>query len=153
MALSPEKVSVPDMQPVRGERHYIQRPEVVESLYLMYKVTGDAKYREWGLSIANSIVKYCRTSPDLHDDDSHQHDASEDAKKKVEGFFSYYDVTDPNARKDKQESFFMAETLKYLYLLFTDRQFLPLDKWVFNTEAHPLPIIQNVRDEEGDIDA
>ena len=38
-------------------------------------------------------------------------------------------------------SFWIAETLKYLYLLFTDdEQRLPLDKWVFNTEAHPLPI-------------
>ena len=38
-------------------------------------------------------------------------------------------------------SFWIAETLKYLYLLFTDdEQQLPLDKWVFKTEAHPLPI-------------
>lgn len=39
------------------------------------------------------------------------------------------------------ESFFLAETLKYLYLLFADdASELPLDEWVFNTEAHPLPI-------------
>ena len=30
--------------------------------------------------------------------------------------------------------------LKYLYLLFTDEDLIPLDRWVFNTEAHPLPI-------------
>ena len=30
--------------------------------------------------------------------------------------------------------------LKYLYLLFTEQNLLPLDKWVFNTEAHPLPV-------------
>lgn len=42
---------------------------------------------------------------------------------------------------DKMESFWIAETLKYLYLLFEDDpDVLPLDKWVFNTEAHPLPI-------------
>lgn len=45
---------------------------------------------------------------------------------------------------DLMESFFLAETLKYLYLLFADDQtILPLDKWVFNTEAHPLPIYAN----------
>ena len=33
------------------------------------------------------------------------------------------------------QSFFLAETLKYLYLLFS------LDEWVFNTEAHPLKIV------------
>jgi mannosyl-oligosaccharide alpha-1,2-mannosidase len=37
-------------------------------------------------------------------------------------------------------SFFLAETLKYLYLLFEDHDVVPLDAWVFNTEAHPLPI-------------
>ena len=35
-----------------------------------------------------------------------------------------------------------GETLKYLYLLFAEDDFLPLDKWVFNTEAHPLPVKQ-----------
>ena len=33
-----------------------------------------------------------------------------------------------------------GETLKYLYLLFSDDDFLPLSDWVFNTEAHPLPV-------------
>lgn len=39
-------------------------------------------------------------------------------------------------------SFFLAETLKYLYLLFhpDSETMIPLDEYVFNTEAHPLPI-------------
>ena len=45
-------------------------------------------------------------------------------------------MNDPNTRKDPQESFFLAETLKYLYLLFTNDE-ISLDEWVFNTEAHP----------------
>lgn len=40
------------------------------------------------------------------------------------------------------ESFFLAETLKYLYLLFSDNDLLPLDQIVFNTEAHPFPILK-----------
>lgn len=40
------------------------------------------------------------------------------------------------------ESFWTGEALKYLYLLLdpspTPR--FPLDQWVFNTEAHPLPV-------------
>jgi mannosyl-oligosaccharide alpha-1,2-mannosidase len=41
----------------------------------------------------------------------------------------------------KMESFWLAETLKYFYLLFEDDPaVLPLDQWVFNTEAHPLPV-------------
>ena len=38
------------------------------------------------------------------------------------------------------ETFYLAETLKYLYMLFDDNNLLPLDKYVINTEAHPLPI-------------
>ena len=34
----------------------------------------------------------------------------------------------------------MAETLKYLYLMFDDEDPIQFDKWVFNTEAHPLPV-------------
>jgi mannosyl-oligosaccharide alpha-1,2-mannosidase len=41
---------------------------------------------------------------------------------------------------DLSLSYFLAETLKYLYLLFDDKDTIPLDKWVFNTEAHPLPV-------------
>ncbi|HNS74422.1 MAG TPA: glycoside hydrolase family 47 protein, partial [bacterium] len=40
-------------------------------------------------------------------------------------------------KKDSQESFFLAETLKYLYLLFAPVE-IDLDKTVFTTEAHPL---------------
>ena len=51
----------------------------------------------------------------------------------------------PNSPKDDvQQSFFLAETLKYLYLTFCDDSVVSLDKWVFNTEAHPLPILPDV---------
>ena len=46
----------------------------------------------------------------------------------------------PVSHDDVQQSFFLAETLKYLYLIFSDDDLVPLDKWVFNTEAHLLPI-------------
>ena len=44
--------------------------------------------------------------------------------------------------RDKMESFFLAETLKYLHLLFADPETAPvdLDTWVFTTEAHALPM-------------
>jgi len=38
------------------------------------------------------------------------------------------------------QSFFLAETLKYLYLIFMDDDVISLDKFVMNTEAHPMPI-------------
>lgn len=59
------------------------------------------------------------------------------------GYSSISNVQDPHdpQPRDKMESFFLGETLKYLYLLFSDdRDLLSLDAYVFNTEAHPLPI-------------
>jgi mannosidase alpha-like ER degradation enhancer 2 len=41
-------------------------------------------------------------------------------------------------RSDRMESFFLAETLKYAYLLFAPTEMLDLGVVVFNTEAHPL---------------
>ena len=57
------------------------------------------------------------------------------------GYLGLVDVyqTKP-VKRGAQESYFLAETLKYLYLIFSDDSLLPLDRWVFNTEGHPLPI-------------
>lgn len=38
-------------------------------------------------------------------------------------------------------SSFSASLFRYLYLLFSGDDLLPLDHWVFNTEAHPLPVL------------
>ncbi|KAL6496881.1 Mannosyl-oligosaccharide 1 2-alpha-mannosidase mns2 [Orobanche gracilis] len=43
-------------------------------------------------------------------------------------------------KDNMMQSFFLAETLKYLYLLFSPPSVISLDEWVFNTEAHPLKI-------------
>jgi len=61
---------------------------------------------------------------------------------KVEGGYSgVRNVYQVGGQKDDvQQSFFLAETLKYLYLLFSDDDLISLDQWVFNTEAHPLPV-------------
>lgn len=59
------------------------------------------------------------------------------------GYTSINNVCDPAypSPRDKMESFFLGETLKYFYLLFSeDPNLISLDKYVFNTEAHPLPI-------------
>ena len=54
----------------------------------------------------------------------------------------------PVQPRDKMESFWPAETLKYAYLLLDDStpELLPLDQFVLNTEAHPLPIAGSAAD-------
>ncbi|KAK6362723.1 mannosyl-oligosaccharide alpha-1,2-mannosidase [Orbilia blumenaviensis] len=102
------------------DAHNLQRPETVESLFLMYRLTGEEIYREWGWKIFKAFMK---------------HTAVEGG-----GFTSLNSVlTVPVSQRDNMESFWLAETLKYFYLLFSPSDLLPLTEVVFNTEAHPLP--------------
>lgn len=105
-----------------NEKYYILRPEVVESYFYMWRLTKDEKYRQWAWEVVLALEKYCRVPG---------------------GFTGLRDVynASPDAPKDDvQQSFFFAELLKYLYLIFSDDQLISLDQWVFNTEAHILPI-------------
>lgn len=104
------------------DRHNLQRPETVESLFYLYRITKDDKYRQWGYEIFQNFVEHSRVV-----------DSS--------GIVSYTSLDDitTGKKRDNMESFWFAETLKYLYLLFDDTNQLPLDKYVFNTEAHPMP--------------
>uniref|UniRef100_A0A2P2QLP8 alpha-1,2-Mannosidase n=1 Tax=Rhizophora mucronata TaxID=61149 RepID=A0A2P2QLP8_RHIMU len=104
-----------------ADRHNLLRPETVESLFVLYRITEDTKYREWGWQIFEAFEKHTKVDSG--------------------GYTSLDDVTMvPPRRRDKMETFFLGETLKYLYLLFGDSSVLPLDKFVFNSEAHPFPV-------------
>ncbi|XP_042770154.1 endoplasmic reticulum mannosyl-oligosaccharide 1,2-alpha-mannosidase [Panthera pardus] len=112
-----------DVQVKPADRHNLLRPETVESLFYLHRLTGERKYQDWGWEILQSFNKYTRVPSG--------------------GYSSISNVQDPlNPQpRDKMESFFLGETLKYLYLLFSDDPaLLSLDAYVFNTEAHPLPI-------------
>ena len=54
-----------------------------------------------------------------------------------EGYTSLQSVI-TGQKGDKMHSFFLAETLKYLYLLFKDESVIDFNSIIFNTEAHPL---------------
>ena len=55
---------------------------------------------------------------------------------------SIADVDDPGPRRFEENlpSFYFSETLKYLYLTFSEPELLSLDEWVFNTEGHPFRV-------------
>ncbi|XP_054995043.1 mannosyl-oligosaccharide 1,2-alpha-mannosidase IC isoform X2 [Sorex araneus] len=103
-----------------SESYYILRPEVVESYMYLWRQTHDPIYREWGWEVVMALEKHCRTDA---------------------GYSGIQDVYSSIPNHDnKQQTFFLAETLKYLYLLFSEDDVLSLEDWVFNTEAHPLPV-------------
>uniref|UniRef100_T1JAS7 alpha-1,2-Mannosidase n=1 Tax=Strigamia maritima TaxID=126957 RepID=T1JAS7_STRMM len=104
----------------QNEKYYILRPELFESYFIMWRLTHDQRYRDWGWEAVQAIEKHCRVDGGYS------------------GIKNVYQLD--SVKDDVQQSFFLAETLKYLYLLFSDDDLLPLDQWVFNTEAHPLPI-------------
>ncbi|KAL4975735.1 glycoside hydrolase [Aspergillus desertorum] len=119
------------------DRHNLQRPETVESLLYMYRITGDETYRHWGWEMFKSFIKHTA----IIEKSSHYETESGDATTyRIVSFTSLSNVnTIPPTHRDNMESFWMSETLKYFYLLFSDRDFISLEENVFNTEAHPMP--------------
>lgn len=111
--IEPEQIDYQKMEVIY--KNYILRPEIIESAYYLYNNTNDAIYLKMGETFYNSLIKYCRTD---------------------NGYAALKDVI-TKEKDDSMESFFLAETLKYLYLLFAPKETLEFDKIIFNTEAHP----------------
>eukprot|EP00697_Spironema_sp_BW2_P007952 gnl/Spiro4/22411_TR11046_c0_g1_i1.p1 gnl/Spiro4/22411_TR11046_c0_g1~~gnl/Spiro4/22411_TR11046_c0_g1_i1.p1 ORF type:complete len:293 (-),score=85.89 gnl/Spiro4/22411_TR11046_c0_g1_i1:97-975(-) len=120
--IAPEYVNfVPgqDMQLPGNGRHYLLRPEALEAFFVLHRLTGNATYQDWAWNIFQSIDHFCKTGS---------------------GYSGLADVATPTPPlNNRMESFFLAETLKYLFLIFNPN-LLPLSEYVFNTEAHPLPM-------------
>jgi mannosidase alpha-like ER degradation enhancer 2 len=112
--IEPETLDYKTMRVIDGKYHL--RPEIVESTYYLYHLTRDPEYRRMGEKMFDDFVKYCRANS---------------------GYAALADVTTKH-QADEMESFVLAETFKYFYLLFAPRETLQFDKVIFNTEAHPL---------------
>jgi len=103
--------------PASGHHSFL-RPETAESLFYLYRFTGDEKYRKFGEQIFLAIVQHAKVDA---------------------GFASVKNVNAvPTTKLDEMQSFVMAETFKYLFLLFSPAHVLDLDQYVLNTEGHPL---------------
>ncbi|CAI9757585.1 unnamed protein product [Fraxinus pennsylvanica] len=102
-----------------GTSWNILRPETVESLFYLWRLTGNKTYQEWGWNIFQAFEKNSRIET---------------------GYVGLKDVN-TGVKDNMMQSFFLAETLKYLYLLFSPPSVISLDEWVFNTEAHPIKIV------------
>ena len=84
-------------------------------------MTGDEIWRERGWEVFKAIEKHTRLET---------------------GYSGLRDVRAAPAQFDNtMQTFFASETLKYLFLLFSDKEDFDTDKWLFNTEAHLLPVL------------
>ncbi|KAJ3020510.1 mannosyl-oligosaccharide alpha-1,2-mannosidase [Thoreauomyces humboldtii] len=122
--------------------HNLLRPETIESFFVLWRVTGNPVWRERGRKMFEAFEKWCKVESG--------------------GYTSLSDVrVVPPDNRDKMETFFLGETLKYFYLLFAvrptgespseddvdgittqDRRLINLEKFVLNTEAHAFPIFK-----------
>ncbi|KAI1418565.1 glycoside hydrolase family 47 protein [Hypoxylon sp. FL1857] len=98
---------------------YLLRPEAIESVFLIYRMTGDPEYQDMAWKMFKAIRE--ATETDI-------------------AFSAIADVTVRGGTKkiDSMESFWLSETLKYFYLIFSPPDLISLDEYVLNTEAHPL---------------
>jgi len=112
--IEPEVIDYRTMSIV--DARYPLRPEIVESAYYLRHFTHDAKYVAMGRKFLDDLAAHCRTDA---------------------GYTILKSVT-TKEKGDLMPSYFLAETLKYLYLIFAPDDALRFDDVVFNTEAHPL---------------
>ncbi|PVH78996.1 glycoside hydrolase family 47 protein [Cadophora sp. DSE1049] len=113
------------------DRRYILRPEAIESVFLMYRMTGKSEYMEAAWRMFQAVEKISRTGIAAA--------AIADVTIKYEGTGKGGEgVKETGQKMDSMESFWLAETLKYFYLCFEEWETVSLDEWVLNTEAHPL---------------
>jgi mannosidase alpha-like ER degradation enhancer 2 len=95
---------------------YPLRPEIIESAYVLYRTTGDPRYLEMGRTFFSGLIRRCR---------------ADSAYTTLRNVMS-------GEQGDLMPSYFLAETLKYLYLLFAPATALDFEHVVLTTEAHPL---------------
>lgn len=102
-----------------GDTRYILRPEAIESVFVLWRITGRQEFQDAAWDMFLAVRNATRT---------------EYASGSVP------DVTRPvdtSTNEDYMESFWLAETLKYFYLAFSPPDLISLDDYVLNTEAHP----------------
>ncbi|KAK2058397.1 family 47 glycosyl hydrolase [Colletotrichum caudatum] len=98
---------------------HILRPEAIESMFLLYRMTGQKDLQDIAWTMFQSVMKSTET---------------EFANSAIA------DVTVPAGKTEKtdsMESFWLSATLKYYYLIFSSPDLISLDEYVFNTGAHP----------------
>ena len=119
---------------------YNLRPEAIESVFIMWRVTGDEYWRDIGWEMFQSIIKHTRTPY------GHSSLISVLYTQEVDVVEEGVMVKRQRAAQaDEMESFWFAETLKYFWLLFSEPTLISLDDYVLNTEAHTLKLTDRSR--------
>jgi len=108
--------------------YYALRGETVESLFYLWRVTKNIQYRDWAWEIFQAVQRHCITPS--------SYTAVSGCSREVP------------EQTDLLHSVFIAKTLKFLYLIFSGDDTLPLDEWVFSAGGHPYRIVQRRRNDQ-----
>ena len=104
---------------VKGQEAYHLRPEMAESLMYLRQATGDPVWHLLGRDMIAALEEVCWTPC---------------------GYAIVRNVSS-HALGDRMESFFLSETLKYLWLLYDDSSFIHHGNYIFSTEGHYFPVL------------
>lgn len=105
----------------------------------MFRLTGESKYQEIAWDMFQAIETNTKTefgNAALQDIMATPPPKSDS----MEASPGYQNAGETDADFSPLQSFWLAETLKYFYLIFSDHDEVSLDDFVFNTEAHPFRI-------------
>lgn len=110
------RAGLPEGISAARDRRYLLRPEAIESLFIAFRTTGQYSLQKMAWEMFQAVRNTTHTAF---------------------GNAQLKDVLSGEEHEDTMESFWLGETLKYFYLIFSPPDLISLDEWVFNTEAHP----------------
>jgi ER degradation enhancer, mannosidase alpha-like 2 len=91
-------------------------PKLCESIYTLYRTSGDPPYLEMAKAVLDSITRYCRTP---------------------EGYAELSNVV-TKTKRDRLDPSFFSGTLKYLFLVFSPPEVLDFGKVMMDPFGHPI---------------
>jgi hypothetical protein len=110
----------------------LKRPETVESLLIAFRLTGDKRYRDHGWAIFQAIEKHCRIPSGGYATIVNVDEVPVRHEDKMETFFlvslpGFMNLPEMEEDDDDiNDTHTQSETLKYLFLLFSDGDTIPL---------------------------
>ena len=143
--------------------------QVVESLFYMWRATREPRWRDMGWRIWRAIQAHCRWeggysgAVNATQVGQQRLPVTLHEVGRIAGYclgncpagptqrmphspasqpLPWHVAQVPVDSDDVMQSWFLAETLKYLWLLFSPDSALSLKQWVLNTEAHPLHVLR-----------
>ncbi|KPI39062.1 Mannosyl-oligosaccharide alpha-1,2-mannosidase 1B [Cyphellophora attinorum] len=128
-------ITLPQGMTAISKPEYRLRPEAIESVFILYRITGEAYLREAAWDMFQAIVKSTITTYGFSSI-ANTMLSPDEANEEVELGKGGRKLPHTEQHTDRQETFWTAETLKYFFLIFSDEEVGSLDRWVYNTEAH-----------------